>query len=258
MLFFFFLNFLQTLQSLGEFGQKTTVWCRDGVTVYSLLDSKAFAAKQTDSFPCQNIHTGTAPTVCHSASTLLILQVMQKESCPWNRMYLSVAKLGLKCRHICCIYKAQDKHFSVPPAVLWAAFLTSASSSQAPPLYAASHAQLPLLICRMELQCGAALRQASYGCPFSCQEGTAESGRKAYPYYREKQPTTTAAGIQTIPQKRSWASPCCTAYRTSQTPHSTLLPLLLHHSSPTSLLQMRQGRISQPGPSARLGSVPLR
>lgn len=132
-------------------------------------------SKQTCSLVKILIDTGTAPTVCHLASTLLFLPAMQKErSCPWNCVCTSVAKPCLKSGHVCCIYRAQDKHFSIPPAVPWAAFLTSASSNLLS-LYTASRAQLPsprLSGCSWSFELPA-IRQASCGCPLPHQENLA-------------------------------------------------------------------------------------
>lgn len=142
-------------------------------------------SKQTCSLVKILIDTGTAPTVCRLASTLLSLQAMQKEgSCPWNCVCTSVAKLGLKSRHICYIYRVQDKHFSIAPAVPWSAFLTSASSSQPPfPIHSITcSVAFPAFqdVARV-LNC--ATHQASSGCPLPCQEDAAEPASEGRPCY---------------------------------------------------------------------------
>lgn len=137
-------------------------------------------SKQTRSLVKILIDTGTAPTVCRSASTLPSLQATRKErSCPGNCVYTSVAKPGWKSGRICCIYRAQDKHFSIPPAVPWAAFLTSASSSQPPFPVRSITCSVAFSAFRDVARGFAPCHPPSEGRP--CREDAAEPGREGCP-----------------------------------------------------------------------------
>lgn len=150
-------------------------------------------SKQTCSLVKILIDTGTAPTVHSLASMYCPCRRCRKKEAVRETVYMSVAKPGLKSGHICYIYREQDKHFSIPPAVPWAAFLTSASSSQRPfPVHSITCSVAFLAFRDVARVLSCATRQVSCGCTLPCQEDAAEPGREGCPCYectrRDSQP----------------------------------------------------------------------